>query len=106
MIAELLDGDPIAFVHLETLNEEEASLHLDVLLQGDLVATIVDLCNQILHLVAVERSQADQQLVEHHAQCPGVHLLVVAALLEKLGARVERGTTYTEVCVRSVEDRR
>lgn len=99
MLVQLLHGDAVIFVHLKTLDHKEASLDADGLIETDHVAAIVDFRNQVLHLEAVEGSQADEHLVKHHAQGPRINLLTVATLLQQLGARVEWSAADAQVCI-------
>ena len=84
MLGKLLDWNTSIFVHLEALDHEQACLNARWLLKADLVATIVDLRNEILHLKTVERGDTDKHLVEHHTQRPGIDLCCVSTLLQQL----------------------
>ena len=84
MLRKLLDWNTSIFVHLEALDHEQACLNARWLLKADLVATIVDLRNEILHLKTVERGDTDKHLVEHHTQRPGIDLCCVSTLLQQL----------------------
>ena len=108
MVAELLDGHPVPLTHREAVNHEEARFNVDGLAfsHRKFVAPVVNLRDQVFHLEAVERSQADQHLVEHYAQRPCVYFLAVAALFEELGAGVEGGPADAQVGARAVKDGR
>ena len=63
MLVEFLYGYAVVFVHLQALYEEQACLDAYWLIEGQFVASIVDLGNQVLHLVGVEGSHTHEHLV-------------------------------------------
>ena len=106
MLAELLDWYPIIFVHLQTLDEEEASLDTDKFpLSGELVATIVDFGDQIFHLIAMERCDANHHFIQHDSECPSVYLHTVTSLFEQLRARVEWSSADTQISICAIQNR-
>ena len=107
MLTELLHWYSIVLVHLETLNEEEASLYLDwFTLCRQLVATIVNLGYQVFHLKTMERCHSNHHFIEHDSQCPSVHFDTVATLFQQLGTRIEWCATDAKVCIGAIENRR
>ena len=82
MLAELINWHTIDFIHLHALDKEKACLDADRLRQRQLVAPIVDLGNQVFHLVRMERSHTNEHLVQHHTNRPSVDFLRVAALFQ------------------------
>ena len=60
MLCQLLNGNPVTFVHLHALNQEKAGLHTDGLWKGNFVAAIVNLSDQVFHFVTVEGSHSDE----------------------------------------------
>ena len=104
VLCQLFDWYTVVLVHLQTLNHEEACLDAGWLLQADLVATVIDLRDQILHLKTMERRHTDKHLVQHDAQGPRVYLCAVATLLKKLWTGVKRSTADGKVGVRAIKD--
>lgn len=45
MLGQLLHGNAVIFVHLQTLDHEEAGFDADGFIEANHVATIVDFCN-------------------------------------------------------------
>ena len=82
MLAELINWHTIDFIHLHALDKEKTGLDADRLGQRQLVAPIVDLGNQVFHLVRVERSHTNEHLVQHHTNGPSVDFLRVASLFQ------------------------
>ena len=106
MTLQLIDRDSVVLVHLQTLAEEEGALGRDWLVKADLVATIIDLSDEVLHLVGVEGRLANHHFVQHHTEGPRVHFLTVASLLQQLGRTVERGSTDGQLGVGVVQNSR
>ena len=83
MLADLLNGDSITFLHLQLLDEEEARFDEDwLILSLKLVATVVELGDQVLHVVAVKGCHTDKHFVEHDTECPSVYHLAISALFQ------------------------
>ena len=102
MLIEFLDRYAIVLVHLKALDEEKACFDVDGFVQANLVSSIVNLCYQVLHLKAVERSDAHEHFIEHYTKSPRVDLLTITALFEQLWTRVERCTADAQVRIRSI----
>ena len=76
---------------MQALEQEEASLYHDRLfLARQLVPAIVYPSNQLLHIVAVEWGEADQELEEHAAEGPRVHRVVIPLAFQQLGRLIKR----------------
>ena len=84
MILELFDWDSVTLVHLHALDQEEAGFDANRFLKRQLVATVIDLGNQVLHLVTMEGSDTDEHFVQHDAQGPRINFLTIATLFKKL----------------------
>ena len=105
MLCQLLNRDTVDFIHLQALDKEQARLDVDGLVHSrELVATIVDLCDQVFHLVTVERCDTDHHFVQHDTHCPRIDLLVIVTLLEELRTRVKWCATDTQTRVRPIQD--
>ena len=81
---KFFNWDSIVFVHLKTLDEEEGTFAGESLIEGDFVPSIVDLGDQVLHLVGVEWRLANHHLIQHDTKSPCVDLGTVASLFQQL----------------------
>ena len=84
MQLEFLNWDSIVLVHLKALDKEEGTLTGEGLVKRDFVPSIVDLGDQILHFIRVERRLTNHHLVQHDTKGPCVNLGTVASLFQQL----------------------
>ena len=66
MLCQLFDGNAVLFVHLHALDKEKTDLDADGLWDWKFVAAVINLSNQIFHLIAVEGGHSNEHFVKHH----------------------------------------
>lgn len=94
---QLLQTNSVALVSLKTLGQEKSALNWQWLPCLHLVFALVDLRDQVFHLVAMEWRLTHQKLVANNSKRPYVNFVTVASLLKQLRGTVKRSPANTEL---------
>ena len=108
MVEEVLCEDPVLLLRLECVKQKETSFNLDALtaFYCQFVATIVNLSNQLLHIEAVERCDANEKLEQDDTERPRIHRVIVCVSLEHLRGLVKWSPHNRLLGLCAIKDRR